>query len=326
MADNEEYIERLNSISIQINRYFAVLIFVFGSVGNILNCLVLSQQSLRSNPCAVLFLVSSFIDLISILVGLTPRILAGWNLDPTATIDWMCKLRTFITFSTRTMAIWLITLATLDRWLLSSPNHRRRKLSSLKNVKLGMHICIILSILFYVHMFNCYEANLIDQPLKCYGKTIACRLATDIIYVIMTIFLPSTLMVFFGILIVSNVRYLRMRTHKVSLRSRHSRTGQFKLKRTDHHLLRMLLVQVLLLIIFCIPQAIQKFYITFKRFLVVDERAEALNRFLYNIEVLLAFIASGMPFYLYTLSGGTVFREASKNLFKKLYRKFKCCS
>ena len=326
MANDDEYIEILNFISVQINRYFAVLIFIFGTIGNILNCLVLSQRSLRSNPCASLFLVSSFIDLISILVGLTPRILAGWNLDPTATIDWICKLRTFITFSTRTMAIWLITLATIDRWLLSSRDFHRRRLSSLKNAKLGMHVCIILSILSYLHMFICYEANLIDQPLNCYGKTITCRLATDIIYAIITIFIPSTLMIVFGILIVLNVRYLRRRARKFSLRSRQSKINKFKLKRTDHHLLRMLLVQVTLLIIFCIPQAVQKFYITFNLFLTVNERAEALSQFVYNIEVLLAFIASGMPFYLYTLSGGTVFRKASRKLFKKLYRKFKCCS
>jgi hypothetical protein len=83
----------------------------------------------------------------------------------------------------------------------------------------------------------------------------------------------------------------------------------------------MLLVQVILLIIFCIPQAIQKFYITFKSFDSVSRREYAMNHFLYNIEVLLAFIASGMPFYLYTLSGGTSFRRAAIDFMKIIQQK-----
>jgi hypothetical protein len=80
-------------------------------------------------------------------------------------------------------------------------------------------------------------------------------------------------------------------------------------------------VQVILLIIFCIPQAIQKFYITFKPFGTVSKRKEAINHFLYNIEVLLAFVANGMPFYLYTLAGGRIFRQASMNFLRTIQQK-----
>jgi hypothetical protein len=68
-----------------MNRSFAIFILIFGSIGNILNFFVLSQRTLRSNPCALRFLISSVANIISIFVGIPTRILAGWNMDPTYT-------------------------------------------------------------------------------------------------------------------------------------------------------------------------------------------------------------------------------------------------
>jgi hypothetical protein len=323
---DHEWIELLDYISQQLNRYFALIIFLFGIIGCVLNCLVLSQRQFRLNPCALYFFVSSIVNLISILFGLTTRIMAGWNYDPSRTIGWICKFRAFIVFTSRTIAIWLIMLATIDRWLLSSMDFSRRHRSTMKNTKRGILISFILSIIFYIHMFYCYEANILNAPLKCYGKSIQCRFITDLIYAFVTILIPSIVMIIFGLMIVSNVRHLRLRVQTMTIVSIiiPSKTKELKLKKTDRQLLRMLLVQVLLLIIFCIPQVIQKFYITFKPFGSVNYRLDAINYFLYNIEVLLAFIASGIPFYLYTLSGGVLFRKASMDLIKKIYQKIIC--
>ncbi|CAF0845323.1 unnamed protein product, partial [Rotaria sordida] len=97
-------IEVLNNVSIQFNRYFSIFIFLFGTIGNILNCFVLSQSTLRLNPCAYLFLISSIANMISIIFGLTTRILAGWNMDLTDTNSLGCKIRAFIMFVSRTIA------------------------------------------------------------------------------------------------------------------------------------------------------------------------------------------------------------------------------
>lgn len=104
-------------------------------------CFVLSQRTLKSNPCAFLFVASSSVDVISLVIGLIPRILSGWDVDPTGKIDSLCKLRAFIVFSTRTMAIWLIATATVDRWLLSSRILRLRQMSTLKNAQYSNFVC-----------------------------------------------------------------------------------------------------------------------------------------------------------------------------------------
>jgi hypothetical protein len=317
-------IQSLEFISVQLNRYLSPVIFTFGTVGNILSCLVLLQLRLRSNPCAVLFLVSSFVDLISILIGMPTRILSGWNLDPTSSIHWICKLRAFIVFSTRTMAIWLITLATIDRWLLSCIDVHRRRMNTLKNAKRGILATLILSIISYIHMFYCYEANLYDTPLQCYGKNQECRLITDLIYALITIIIPLILMIIFGLMTISNVHLVHIRaqsTSNISLNTR-LRIKELKFnKRVDRQLLRMLLVEIIFLIVLCIPQAIQKFYITFKTFDSGSGLEDVIKTFLYNIELLLAFIASGMPFYIYILAGGSIFRKAFIDLIRVSFRK-----
>ncbi|CAF0891559.1 unnamed protein product [Rotaria sordida] len=320
-------IESLEYISDQFNRYLAPSIFLFGVMGNIMNCLVLSQRTLRSNPCALLFLASSFIGLISILLGLPTRILAGWHVDPTATINWICKTRVFIVFSTRTMSIWLITLATIDRWLISSINIHRRQMSNLKNVKREIFIIIILSILSYIHMFPCYGANNIDAPLKCYENTAGCLLMTDLTYVLFSIIIPLILMIIFGLLTISHVHRIHTRVAYIDNTVRtidHSKHVHQNSKKTDHHLLRMLLLQIFSLIVLCIPQAVQKLYMTFKPFGSGSKLEDAIKTFLYNIDILLAFMASAMPFYIYVLAGGSVIRKASINLIRLIQRKIAC--
>ena len=134
LAIKSHLIEMLSVNSTQLNLYFSLFIFVFGIIGNLLNILVLAQRSIRSNPCIFLFLISSIANLISIVFGLTPRILSTWQLDLTENNDIPCKLRAFIMFSSRTIALWLIMLATVDRWMSSSLDNHQRKLSFTKNL------------------------------------------------------------------------------------------------------------------------------------------------------------------------------------------------
>ncbi|CAF5080873.1 unnamed protein product, partial [Rotaria sp. Silwood1] len=198
----------------------------------------------------------------------------GWIIDPTTYIGWICKLRVFLVFTTRTIAPWLIVLATIDRWLLSSVDAHRRQRSTLKNAQRWTIIIIIFSILLYAQLFYCYEANQIHTPLKCYGKTVACRYITDFSFAVITILCPLFFMILFGLLSVSNVQQSQRRVQSLQLQSIISITNkqagsvfgntEQKLKqKTDRSLLRMLLVQVLILSIFTLPLSLDKFYSSF---------------------------------------------------------------
>ncbi|CAF3697081.1 unnamed protein product [Rotaria sp. Silwood1] len=292
MSSSEtSFIASLNNVMLQINRYCTIFILLFGFVGNILNILALSQRNLRSNSCGWYFLTSSIANLISIISGLLTRLLSGWNNDLTETIDWLCKLRAFVVFSSRTIAFWLIMFATIDRWLLSSANAHYRRLSTLKNARRITFIVVFIFCLMYVQMFYCYQANLSDTPLKCYGKTDTCRHINDLIYVCIAILLPIIFMLIFGLWTIINIHQSQNR-------------------------IRVVTIEVILLILLIFPQAIQKLYATITLDENKSEYNKAIDNFVYNFALLLTFIASGMPFYIYTLCGGSVFRKALFNVFK----------
>ncbi|CAF1593447.1 unnamed protein product, partial [Adineta steineri] len=316
-VSNTNLAETLDLISIQFNRYFSIFIFLFGTIGNLLNCLVLSRPSLRSNPCTFYFLISSIANIISITCGLTSRILSGWNMDLTSTNAFLCKFRAFIMLVSRSIAFWLIALATVDRWLLSSYRHQRRQYSSLKNAQQGTIAIIILSSFLYCQVLYCYDANMILAPLRCYGKTITCRLVTDLTYALVTILCPLLIMCIFGLMTISNIG--RIHSNKstqsklLDINDKNKKTikpKKQKRKRIDRYLRHVLFVQIIFLTILTIPQVIEKLYTT----LTMNQTKSSLNvtidNFIYNIVLLLTYLASGMPFYIYTLSGGNTFRNA----------------
>jgi len=150
----------LNSISSELNRYITLFVFIFGTIGNLLNILIFSQASLRTNPCVVYFLSSSVSSLGILLIGLPSRLIAGWiSTDPTNTNSLLCKFRIFLLYGFRTTAVWLFVFATIDRWFLSSETIRRRRLSSLKFAYKSLTIIHCCSFLLWFESLFCYNID-----------------------------------------------------------------------------------------------------------------------------------------------------------------------
>ena len=312
-------IHLLNNVSYQVNRYFALAIFIFGIIGNLLNCLVLSRNPLRKNPCAFLFLTASVASLVSILSGLTTRMMAGWAADLTTTVEWLCKLRAFVLFTARTVALWSIALASIDRWCSSSTDPNRRKRSDLKKTYRNLVFVLLASILVYTHVFICYQANLTNSPLRCYGGNIPCRIVTDLTYAILSIEAPIVVMIVFGLMTIVNVRrsYHRVfiATHSQTETSRPKSNSKWK--KTDSNLLLMLLIQTILFSLFTLPQAIQRMYSTFTEQQPRSLLQTAIENMIFNLLLLFTYFSNGIPFYVFTLCGNTIFR---RTLFEILRR------
>lgn len=321
-SNSTSIINNLNNISIYLNQYFGIFIFLFGSIGNILNILVLSQRSLRSNPCALFFLVSSISNLIAIQSGLTSRILSGWNMDLTANVLWLCKFRIFISFPSRTAAYWFILLATIDRWLLSSTNINRRQKSTLKNAQYSIVIVIILSIILYIHAPICYEISSSNVPLQCYGKTKTCRLSVDLMYGFITILLPILLMNIFSLMTIFNIRRRKNSIRPLCRLTNNQLTMRIEcrhMKKTDQRLLLMLCTQIILFTILAFPIVIQRIYTTAMVNNQTSNLQAAIESFIFNFVLLLSFLAHGLPFYIYTLIGGKTFQKALFNVIRCIY-------
>ncbi|CAF1053526.1 unnamed protein product [Rotaria sp. Silwood1] len=327
-------IASLNNASIQINRYFGIFIFLFGIVGNTINICVLSQRSLRSNPCAWLFLASSIANCIGILAGLTSRPLSTWSADLTNTNQFLCKLRAFLLFTAITIGSWLIMLATVDRWLSSNISANQRKRSTLKNAQLGTILIVIFSTILEAQHLYCYEANLTNTPVKCYTKSVWCSFLSDLYLALLTILIPLVLMIIFGLMTIANITKSRSRLQPAA-RTMDGSTGHntattnfgqvtSEQRKTDRRLLIMLLAQISLIILLTIPLAIDKLYTTITQSVLKSPLRKTIESFIFNILILIYYMSCGMPFYIYTLSGGSIFRKAIVNFFKTLGRKMTC--
>ena len=309
-------IAQLNCISIQINRYCSLVLFLFGAIGNILNCLIFSQRKLRSNPCVLYFLVASVLNLISILIGLPPRMLRDWRIFPdhTESISLLCKFRIFILFSTRTIASWLLLCAIIDRYLVSSTKTYLRRLSNFKQATRSI-LCVSLTfILFWLETFYCFDINLFNTPFKCYAKSNLCRIFNDLTQALVTTIIPSFIMLIFGLNTIANIH----RSHLINrVWIRKSHCPRTKHRKTDTSLTRMLFLQVILLTIFNIPQVIHKLYITNTFHQSKSPEQLAWNRFFFGIAAVLTYMPSCLPFYIYTFTA-RIFRRTLFQVFRRL--------
>ncbi len=103
-----------------------------------------------------------------------------------------------------------------------------------------------------------------------------------------------------------------------------TRAQREKWKKIDRYLRHVLFKQIILLTIFTLPQVIEKLYTTLTintdKFLLHT----TIDSFIYNFVLLLTYVASGMPFYIYTLSGRSIFRTTFLHLLRVLYNKMIC--
>jgi len=120
-------------------------------------------------------------------------------------------------------------------------------------------------------------------------------------------------MFIFGLLTISNIRQTySVKSSRRILKSKNDQHERWK--RIDRYLRHALFIQIIVWTILTIPQVIEKFYTT----LTINTEKSLLHitidRFIYNFVLLLSYLASGIPFYIYTLSGGSVFRTTLLNL------------
>ncbi|CAF1056995.1 unnamed protein product [Adineta ricciae] len=325
-SSDDTLITNVNAITNRFNRYFSIVLILLGIIGNFLNCLASAQRKLRKSPCALFFFHSSIANLVTITSGAFVRLLGTWSLNISNTVDLFCKLRLFILYTSRTTASWLITLGVVDRWLSSSKNAQRRQMSTMENAKRAMYIVLCLISSLHVHILYCYRANLSDSPVECYSTVTWCRLLTDMEFALLNVVFPSLLALIFGLLTIRNIHTFRTVpvtdpiTNQENDRRRHRR----RLKKGDFHLLLMLLVQVTLTTVFNFPLAVQYLYSDIHPYHNRTPLSLAVNDLIFTLLFLLSYLSNSMPFYIYTLIGGSIFRKALVSAMKNLVRKIIC--
>ncbi|CAF1553931.1 unnamed protein product, partial [Didymodactylos carnosus] len=173
----------LGDMTTQMNRYAPLPMLLLGLIGNTLNVYVFTRKALRKNPCVILFLCSTIANFFALFVGLLARVTLGFGSDPTVYNQAICKLKFFVLQSSQFMSIWLITLATVDRYLSSSRNAKVRQYSNQKGAYRAIMVLVVTTCIIHGRVFYCSTADVRQVP-PCTDHTDACK-TNAVIYLIL---------------------------------------------------------------------------------------------------------------------------------------------
>ncbi|CAF0930671.1 unnamed protein product [Adineta ricciae] len=226
----------LNSITLAISRYGIFVLVILGTTGNILNVLIFRQKKLRASPCTLYLCTSSCIDLILTLGINLPRMLTTYDLDYSAKIGMICKIRHFTYYSLSILSVWMVTLAAVDRFLITSPLAKRRQMSSLRNAYRLISASSILVTLVFGNLFYC--ADVIDNGVitSCSASTTRqCGFYNQIARLVTVLCIPQMVIMVVSINMTRNLRSLKQAT--VTIAS--TRSAQYRVRKIDRELIKV---------------------------------------------------------------------------------------
>jgi hypothetical protein len=251
------------------------------------------------------FLAASIGMMVTLCVGVTPHAYAAYYPNPFNTIPAFCKIRAYMAQCFTMMYRWLMAMACIDRYMLSSSNVRLRGFA---NSRIAYRIILIFVISWLVLPVH----NLIFIELK----SGSCSFPLDIVSIYHSIFtiilgglLPPIIMIICAILIGYNLASKQKRRQS-NIHQQNKEQGARLLNVRDQQALGMLFVQVGFYFLSVAPWTILLLINVFTRD-VTNKSTDrlAIEAFLKYITEIFIYIYPTISFYIYTLTSHTFRNE-----------------
>ncbi|CAF0843170.1 unnamed protein product [Adineta ricciae] len=301
--------DQLDAISNQIMIVAGILMYIFGSIGNILNIWVFaiwsrspnqSQKHYRhsqTSNSSLYLLASSIANLFVIIYPLLTRIMFdGYHYRVTLNnVLIFCKLRFYVLHTFDLISLICICMATFDRYLVSSRKVRLRKLSTRRQqTKL---IILFLVVLIGLHSVPVMIFFNVSSTGKC---TI---LSTNYLYyylctiqIVLHGIIPIIFLSIFGLLTFKQLK--RIKTRSCSRHQHHHKRK--KGISSDKQLSRMLLLMSLAIILSSIPYCIEQ---SLNVMFIRDDRLNSSYFFFFHVISHILFYTNPVTsFYIYYIS------------------------
>ena len=234
----------LSYISQQFTIYVGLFFIIIGVVGNTINIWIFSSvRSYRTAPCTFYFLIASIYNFAYITINLPFRILSiGFGIDLTQRSIFLCKFRQICLSSFCLISLSCACLSTIDQFFVTSQNANLRRLS---NIKLTHRISIIVMIIWFLHgiPFLLFY-NISPITAGCVNTNTIYAVYVSIYFLIILCIIPVILMTLFGYLTYNNIHLTRALAER----------------QADRQLVRMLSIQIILVVICYVPNAINTAY------------------------------------------------------------------
>lgn len=301
MANTNQTIINLLNIATLLNQTVPIPLLIFGTIGHLINIVILTRKSLQKNSCAFYFLASTFANLICLWIGLFFRLLSGYHLDPTSWDTIICKFRFYFAYIGLFLSSFFLLYASIDRWASSSTNVGIHLFSKIEIARRLVLYTIVFVMVVYLEVFYCYSTVENQFPINCYCPNYTCRVLNELQFLIFYSLIPSILMLYFGYQTIRNVK--RIHSSVTPIRSK---------KKKEQQMMMMLLIQVIFFFVCVTPSAISKAYTALTMHMNKDVLQTTKDNFFYQITVLILYINCASAFYIYTLSGRQFRREVKR--------------
>ena len=292
-ATNASFTDQIFSAVSYMNRYGTLIILIFGSIGVLLNILIFStDQELKKNPCARLFLASSIAASIALFSGLPTRIFNAFGYDVSARYDILCKGYMFTLLGSFTCSALFTALVSMERWLNSCANANYRMLSSMKNANRAIVAITILVAALHAQIFYCYSANLRNGQNPCSTPSSGCSYFNNFLNLVLFFLVPCLIMMIFGSLTLLNVH---RNLHRVANEQTQgaNKMGR-RVKRTQSTMTVLMFAQICLVIVSNLPAGIQKIYGTITVNDAKRPERRAIEALCFQLFSLLQYVGAGV--------------------------------
>ena len=290
-----------NIIIRRMTMYGGFPIFICGTIGNLLNLILLWET--RQNSCGLIFLYSSIINCIVLFYGLFTRILSvGFDLDWSSHNLIWCKTRVAFTQTGFLISLTCLCLSSLDRFLSSCREEKYRKLSCLSLARISL---FVISLLWLLHSIP-YLISAQLLPNINTGLT-SCSLIPNQaflnyqIYVSLPIYLgafPAGTLIITGLLTYRNLTKLQ-----------NDRQRQLIQKQ----LTIMMLIQIPVVLCSMLPYVVFMTYSSMTSTYPKSAYQRSVESLMTHVVTLLFYMTYACPFYVY-LASSKSFRENFKQL------------
>ncbi|CAF1384339.1 unnamed protein product [Adineta steineri] len=292
----------------EMNRYFCPICLIFGIIGCLLNILLFSQKQFRNISCCTYFLAASISMITTLILGFGPHAYSVNHPNPVHTISSFCKIRSYVAQSFMMIHRWLMAMACIDRYMVSSINVKLREFA---NPNVAYRIIIIIMIIFIILPLH----NLFFLDIKngmCVNSIVAFTIYHSLFTIIFGGFLPLLIMITFVILIRHNLATKQQRRQRDMYKIKGSTVRL--LNSRDYQALMMLFVQVIFYILSTIPWMIFLIYAPFgRRIHNKSNNRIAIEKFFRYITEILVYTYPTLSFYINIFTSQT-FRDVLVNI------------
>ena len=314
-ASDDYYTNLLNAAVIDIHGYGDLVIYIIGTLGNLLSIAIFLKKKWRKNVCVFYFLVCLLLGLVQLHSSiLTNALLIKWNFRDIHRSSFLCKLMFYVAYDSANLIPAVLISASIDRLLISSQNVEARLYSSRRLAYLLIGTSSLFWLLFNIHFLIKMDLQQVAPfYFVCYYDLSALYLNFVNYSAVLFNCLFFLLTIIFSALSFKNVRRIRSipRQQRREVRS---------MTKKDFQLLRCLFAQNIAYIVLSSFLSVYSVYRVITREENRTPYQTAVVEFLYNVFLVIYYTFYCSSFFIFVCVS-KAFRQEIKLLIYKVVGK-----